>query len=1201
MKDSNYALPTTSMINAYQNRSVTLIELLLVRRSRILPKRKRRCRLGSLCVAAALFASAGIGYGYVLDNFAGGKAGWTDTLNGGSAMVASGVYTITTATGNGALTASIKTAAPTTPSLGTLFTPVAGHTLELRVDANSGFSAGVDTNAMAILAWVPSGSAVLANGYSLIVGANDLRVQKGGATLFSTSGLNLSNTNLALVLRITPSGSTVLLNVRVYQQVSAGTITAPSLLYEQTVTDSSPSLIGVAGNAGLAVQNRANPAGSSIIYGNLQAFDVISSVLDDFNSGTLNGWTTFTKHPSTDSVTNLGNQVEFIAGPDAAGGFAGMFYSGQSFVIVDGARLEFSIDCVNNLGGPHSYTVLGFVPGTGSTAITYLTSLIEYHIAEDAVNVYNGKAYNGWWADDVGAWPTENFRLTIIMTGEGTNVRLESRAEDLSKDVNDPSRLFFQRVIVDTPAKDQFEGKAPASSVTFPYMNPPIAAGSFAIDTFLDDIGPANIILDNARVNQTQPPNLPPVLNNVAPVPGANFLASSNHVALDLSDEVNVVLDSIVVTLNGVAYTNGSPGVTITPATATAASRHVDIDGALVDNVAYTGDILAKDPQGLATTGTLSFDTFLTNTYVVESENYNFSADGTTGGLFIDDPVLVAEDTTGNPNAYPDKAGLADVDFHDNRTLAWGSGAYDPLNDHSWRITDPVYTDRSADPARASIINAGGAGAMYFEQEVQDIRDGDWMNYTHHYPAGVYNVYLRQAQYALPLSLVTLDLVTSDPTVAGQTTTTLGAFLQTPSGTGQFRDVPLTDGVGNPIVLKFDGSVKTLRISQRQTGNASSSAGILEQNYFALVPAVDPGTLRPIVSSAQPLPNSTVVTDPGGAITPTSITIANRDTSVNTNTIVLTLNGNPVSTTNTVLSGGIKVDWPFASTPAAPVVTASVSFQDSDGTNLTYSWSFSYPFLSASNRWSSSALTERGWTYRMVQAASVNGAGNSLATAEQQLSQPPEIPYDVTWSTNGLQLLTWNDDTGVPNGVPGLDSTGNENIACEMLGYMHLTAGAHRFYVSSDDGFQLRSGTKPSDPFATVIGFRDGGTIDGAFDFLVEADGLYPVRCIWYEHTGGAHFSLSSVNLNDNSHTLINDTGGVEVYVANYELDLFSSASAGSGSALDPAGVLDRTAQTLTVPMSGSTHFYKISGPSAVKITGIVKVGSNIVISYQFQ
>src|SRR5262249_9787161 len=154
---------------------------------------------------------------------------------------------------------------------------------------------------------------------------------------------------------------------------------------------------------------------------------------------------------------------------------------------------------------------------------------------------------------------------------------------------------------------------------------------------------------------------------------------------------------------------------------------------------------------------------------------------GVTGGAYLDNPLLLAPGNT-DPNAYNNQPGLAEVDFHDNRA-PWGGGQD---ANHSFRGLDPVYTSQSSDPDRAKYLNAGCPGARFYEQEVQDINDGDWLNYTHAYPAGTYNVFLRQATFKILNSLVTLERVLSDRTQPNQTTAVLGSFIGTPTGIGLF-------------------------------------------------------------------------------------------------------------------------------------------------------------------------------------------------------------------------------------------------------------------------------------------------------------------------------------------------------------------------------------------------------------------------------
>jgi len=469
----------------------------------------------------------------------------------------------------------------------------------------------------------------------------------------------------------------------------------------------------------------------------------------------------------------------------------------------------------------------------------------------------------------------------------------------------------------------------------------------------------------------------------------------------------------------------------------------------------------------------------------------------------------------------------------------------------------------------------------------------------------------------MPQSLVTLERVTSDRTMTDQTTTTLGTFLGTPGGLGRFRNVLLTDGNGNPAVVRFTGGVDTLRMTGRATGNANDSIGILLWNYFVLVPVPDPGVLRPIVSTVSPPANANITPSfqNNSASSPArSATIANRDTSVNTNTIVLMMNGAPVAKTVTPTAGGAEVSWSLSVLPPTRVITNTLTYQDSQGTNLTFTWTYSYPFLSAANRLPFNALTLRGFDYRMVQTDNTNidgicaTLGNNLNRAENQLAIPPTIPFERTYQTN-LQTLTWNDANST---VPGLDPNVNpsacggqlyDNIAVECFGYIQLTAGAHRFSVSSDDGFLLRSGATLRDPAAVVLGGRDGGTYGGTFDFIAEADGLYPARCVWYENGGGANFTLNSVNLSDDSQVLVNDPtdppGVVKVfYPVVVVLTLQSSATVNGPYTTEVDAVINTVAKTITVARSGSARFYRISATTAKTIVSAVLSGPNIVLTY---
>ncbi len=1168
----------------------------------------------------------------VLDNFTGPKAGWTDSLNGGSVLQSSGEFTVTTANPAGSSTYSVKTA--------TALTNLSGHALELKVNVDSVTAGNSITNPLAILGWVPASTPTLANGYSLVVGSADVMIQKNGTTLYATNftgaGASLQNANITLALRMTAQGSAVTLNARVYKRIANGVLPNYfTTLFEYTYVDSS-GLLG-AGNPALGAKNQASTNGVAVAFSNLQGFDTTTTVLDSFGSGTLDTskWTVYKKNAALgDSVTVGPNGLDILATiADASGGFAAAYSAQNTYTIVDGGQLEFQLDIVNNItGGPNGYSALGYLPA-GSP--TYITGIIEYHVANDITGhtlVVTGKGYNEWWGgrnDIQPPYTPPGCRYVLTMTGEGSNCRIETRIEDLSvTDPNSPARVVWQSEFVDTPAADPGLNETSIGNLS-PYLNSP--DGRFAISTFNAGAVPtafggsspnwAEVIYSNAVVRQTLPGKTPPIIANVSPVYSANFLASTNVVSFDVSDAANLPLSGMSVTLNGVTYANGSPGVTITPSGSTATARHFALAGALVANSNYVGSVQATDANGLTASFPLVFDTFLTNDYIIEAEEFNFSPDfGTTGGSYIDNPLLIP-DGQYYANAYPSHGGLAEVDYHDNRGSSY-TGGYDA--NHTFRTTDPVYTSHSSDLARAKYVLAGGTGAGYYETEVTDINDGDWLNYTHTYPAGTYNVFLRQATFKLQNSLVTLERVTGDTATTSQTNAILGSFVATPTGIGLFANVPLTDGLGNLMVIRLAGTVDTLQLHNRVTGNANLDVGNLEQNYMVLVPVSGVGTLGPVVAMATPRANSTF-----NSMSPTvTATIANRDTTVNVGSISLQINGNAVAASVTPTNNGAFVSYALPSPlpPSNSLVTNTLIFQDSLGTftTNTWVWTLTYTYLNPANSLPVGSLRVPGFDARMVQssAAALGSASlpNSVAAAQSVLAIPPTYPVDLT-STSIVQTVSWDLNGGTTYGqtvnFPGLclPPANVNSFAVETFAYLYLTAGLHRFHVDSDDAVAVYSGASLADTSNPLV--SNDGVTHADFDFVVGADGLYPFHIVFEQGGGDAYLVLSSVNLINTNHTLIGAPGGVAAYypfvcmsstagaVGPYTVD----ATANAGHTLATANVLcdgsgtalnqSLTGGTITIPASTTAKFYRLQGPRATQFTKIVNNGSNIVITYQ--
>jgi len=1165
----------------------------------------------------------------VLDNFTGPKTGWADTLNGGSVLQSSGEFTITTANPGGSLTYSVKTSAP--------FTNASGHSVEFRINVDSVTPGSMNTNPLAILGWVPDGGALLASGYSVSVGAADVMLHKGGSILYATNftvaGTNLQNANITVALRMSCEGTAITVNARVYRRIPNGTVGEYfTTLFEHTVVDAS-GLLG-AGNPALGVKNQASTNGVTVALSNLQGFDTVTTVLDTFNNGSLDTtkWTVYKKNaPLGDSVTVGPNGLDILATiADATGGFAALYSANNTYKIVDGGQVEFQLDVVNNItGGPNGYSAMGYLP-VGNPA--YITGIIEYHVANDITGhtlVVTGKGYNEWWGgrnDIQPPYTPPGCRYILTMTGEGSNCRIETRIEDLSvADINSPARVVWQAEFVDTPAIDCQDTNNPA-----PYLNS--SDGRFTISTFNAGAVPvafggtspnwAEVIFSNAVVRQTIPGKTPPVLANVSPAYSANFLPSTNVVSFDVSDATNLPLSGLSITLNGATYANGSSGVTITPGGSTSTARHFALASALTPNSNYVGSVQATDANGLTSSFPLLFDTFLTNDYVIEVEEFNFSTNGgLNGGAFLDNPLLIA-DTLLDPKAYNSQAGLAEVDYHDNRGSSW-SGGYDA--NHTFRTTDPVYTSHSSDLARAKYADAGGPGAGFYETEVTDINDGDWLNFTHTYPAGTFNVFLRQATFKLADSLVTLERVGGDPTTTSQTNSILGTFAATPTGIGLFANVPLTDGAGNLMVLRFSGGVDTLQIHNRVTGNANLDNGNLEQNYMVLVPVTGVGILRPLVALAAPLANSTL----NSVVPATTATIANRDTTVNLGSIILQIDGTTVPATVNPTNNGAFVSYALASPLPLPnsMVTNTLIFKDSDGvyqTN-TWTWTLTYIYLPATNSLPIGSLSVRNFDARMVQssAANLGGTGgllNSVASAQAVLANPPTYAVDLT-STDIVANLAWDLNAtafGATANFPGLclPPANPNSFAVEAFAYVYLTAGRHRFHVDSDDAVGIYSGTSLADMSITLL--HNDGVTHADFDFVAAADGLYPFHVIYEQGQGSAYLVLNSVNLADNSLTLVNAPNGVAAY---YPLVCQSASSAAGPYTVDAAanvgniittanvlcdgtgGALNQTVTggTMNIPISGSAKFYRLNGSRATKLTRIVRSGSIVVITYLAQ
>src|ERR1039458_6351245 len=590
------------------------------------PVRKTRWLAAVFGLASVLALQA-----TMLDDFnSATRTGWTDTPNGGHLTQSGGQLQVTTATSASALTYANKTFQS--------FANAANQTLEFRVDVNSVTPSDGNPNPVAILPWLPSGAAPGSgsSGYSLSVSSGSATLQKG-STVLATASYTANATNIqstTLMLRMTPSGGSMSVNARIYHQTGALPMQNFTEVWEttQTVSDS----VGTPGYAALGVRSGASASGATVNFDNLQVFALTDTLLDDFSGGDsdLNNYSV----SGYGTATITGGQLELATISGVGTVYKAARRKLPNFQITDGSRLEIIVDIANNVTGddPQAFGAISFIPDNSDTGVG---SLLGYHIGAGTFGLSIGKAYSEWWVNQEAysppgpsePIPATNVRLIINMTGEGANARIESRVEDLSVAVNDPARVLYQNVFVDTPAVDPLDLNTTPNNPDgtglpagpLPYLSPPYASGSLVLYAFYGgSTGGSDIVFDNLAVNQTTPGNLPPALNNVFPPDGSNFVNSAVSVSFNVTDDVNTPIDNIILTLNGVHYTNGSPGVSIIGGNQ---SRVFTLTGALAPDTYYGSTLQATDNGGATTTQRYSFDTFQTTTcYVMESEDYNY-------------------------------------------------------------------------------------------------------------------------------------------------------------------------------------------------------------------------------------------------------------------------------------------------------------------------------------------------------------------------------------------------------------------------------------------------------------------------------------------------------------------------------------------------------------------------------------------------
>jgi hypothetical protein len=1053
-----------------------------------------------------------------------------------------------------------------------------GRTIEYRVDLVTGNGG----DSFAVLAYIPTDQTVDSlNGYGFAKSTTDILVTKSLDKYFYNENppTAIKNDNVTMVLSLTVKNGNVIVNTKLLDKDANNAV-----LFERTFvdtpgadvlsdgTDNGPAYMGPGRFVLMCYEDEGDTQASyEVTFDNAETFVTDSTILDDFNDNVKTAWSDFLFPVGPYAqITEANGQFHFNLVPVGQPIFASSTKTSRTFDLADGERIEYRVDLVSGNGGD-SFAVLAYVPMSET-----VDSLNGYGFSKSSTDILVSKSLDKYFYNEnpPTAIKNENVTMVLSLTARGESVTINAKL--LDKDANDA--VLFERTFVDTPGVDVLSDGTDNGPA---YMGP----GRFILMCYEDEgdtQASYEVTFDNAEASAPPlPTNLPPEIKNISIAPSENFVAPATPLTFTVSDDVDLADADISITVNGQKFTPGNELTLSGPANNRSATF-----SSLIANTNYTVTIEVIDAEDVTTRETFVFDTFAASNLMIEVEDYNFF-----GGQFIDNPVPSPEGI-GAENGYAMQIGTKGIDYDDTRTN------FDTV---PYRPQDNVRMQRTLDFPRAKFIAAGGAAAGIYDYDVGDIAAGEWLNYTRTFPAGTYQVYLREALRNGTQIETVLEEVTSDRTLENQTTQVIGSFITTPSGL-QFRNVPLTDAIGNRITIQLSGE-KTLRLWQ---ASGAPSDGAIYQNYLIFVPVESTGVQRATITSLSPAVGSTVNT-----VTPRiEATIANRETTVVPASVKLYVNDSLANATVTPTAGGATVAYDITPLPPSPsLITARIEFTDSQDVTQTNEWTFTltYNSLNAANRVSGEPAF-RGFSIRVVQSPLDHGPlENSLVRADDQLAPNSPIPkyLDTNYVVDVINLTQAEGDSErtFPGDAPlrGMEfqENGTDYFSVDIQAFLELSQGIHRFYVNTDDGFKLTFGSSLTDQTTAPIAFRSGGTAEQTFDVFVPAAGLYPMRLVWYEQTGGAYAEFAWVNRTTGERTLINDPTA-SVFKAFTTVTaptavLESSAVVDSGYAPDATAVFSPGSGQYVVPMTGENRFFRFRGQTLMRLENPRILNNNIV------
>jgi len=504
-------------------------------------------------------------------------------------------------------------------------------------------------------------------------------------------------------------------------------------------------------------------------------------------------------------------------------------------------------------------------------------------------------------------------------------------------------------------------------------------------------------------------------------------------------------------------------------------------------------------------------------------------------------PTLLQFDDTENfsvsfwtsyTNQFDDPPFISNKNWESSSNLGWG-----------------IFTQNGGN-FRVNVMGDGG-GSKESTTATPDIRDGTWHHIVVTFDrSSVVSIYVDgQLVHTDPLSGTTGDIDTLSEGYA----VNIGQ-----DGTGGYND----SGSAQMVGLLIDDLAIWGRVLFGSEVGAIYQAGLLGSNIMQVTTK-----LLPSVSSVAPTPGYTGVS---GLPTITA-TIQDADTAVVTSSVVLKLDGTQVPASVNKVTNITTVTYAVTNIlAAASTHTVSLAFTDNSSPpdQLGTNWSFTvinYATLPAGAAQTAATVptSAPGFKMRISQyddMTIINNDGTpigtlpgSVAHAEAQLAgvlldpmtkQPftddTTTPGPLADGYDGQDQGNFTSANGYPKAtLPGVSGTDEDNLAIELVTYLHLSPGIYEFGCNCADGFRVTMGTNAYDALNPQIGIYDarGIPLDTTFELYVTQTGYYPCRIVWFrqspmpDNSGNAGLEFYSVTPAGQK-ILVNDTSNPNAVLA---------------------------------------------------------------------